>query len=98
MGTVDYGDTTVPVICALKKQHDIDVTKEPKTETPTIYLKDVLKAYESLIQYLRGMRGVIGVQLSYVMRASNELHPKPSEDDPVTAYVTHNERWSRGHR
>ena len=37
------------------------------------------------------MRGDNGVPFSYVVRASNELHPKPEVDDPVTAYATHDE-------
>ena len=37
------------------------------------------------------MRGVSGVPLSYAVRENNELHPKPSIDDPVTAYATHDE-------
>ena len=48
--TVDYGDITVPVIRALKKQRKIEAIKEPKNEAPTIDLKDVLKTYEYLIQ------------------------------------------------
>ena len=37
------------------------------------------------------MRGCSGVTLSYVVRKSNELHPKPSIYDKVTAYNNHNE-------
>ena len=47
---MDYGDITVPVIRALKKQRKIEAIKEPKNEAPTIDLKDVLKTYEYLIQ------------------------------------------------
>ena len=74
--TVGYGDITVPAIHDLKKQHKIEAIKDPKTEAPTINLKDVLKTYKYLIQYLRGMRGGSEVTLSYVVRASNKLHPK----------------------
>ena len=88
---VDYGDITVPAIHALKKQREIEAIKEPKTEALTINLKDVLKTYQYLIQYLRGMRGGSGVLLSYVVRASNEIHLKPSVDDTITAYTTHYE-------
>ena len=37
------------------------------------------------------MRGGSRVPLSYVVRSSNELHPKTSVDDLVTAYATHDE-------
>ena len=85
----DYGDINVPLIRALKKQREIEEIKEPNTEAPTIDLKDVSKTYEYLIQYLRGMQGGSGVPISYVLRESNELHPKPSVDDPFIAYATH---------
>ena len=39
--TVNYGGITVPMICSLKKQREIEAIKEPKTEAPTIDLKDV---------------------------------------------------------
>ena len=54
-------------------------------------MKHVSKTYEYLIQYLRGMQGSIRIPLSYAVRESNDLHPKPSVDDPVTAYTDHNE-------
>ena len=37
------------------------------------------------------MRGGRWVPLSYVVREITKLHPKPSVDDPVTAYATHDE-------
>ena len=37
------------------------------------------------------MRRFSGVPLSYVMRASNEIYPKTSVNDPITAYATHDE-------
>ena len=37
------------------------------------------------------MRGGSGVLLSYVVRESNTLHPKPLVYDPVTASATHDE-------
>ena len=37
------------------------------------------------------MQGGSGISLSYVTREINKLHPKPSVDNPVTAYTTHNE-------
>ena len=37
------------------------------------------------------MREGSTVPLSYVVRESNELHPKPPVDDAFTAYVTHDE-------
>ena len=40
---VDYGDITVTAIRALKKQREIEVIQEPKTEALTIDLKDVSK-------------------------------------------------------
>ena len=89
--TVDYGDITVYDICALKKQRTIESIRESKKEALTIDLEDVLKTYESLIQYLRGMQGGSGVPFIYVVRESNELHPKPSIDDPVAIYETHDE-------
>ena len=66
--TVDCWDTTVPIIHALKKQYDIEAIKKPNTEAMTIDLKDVSKTYESLIQYLLGMRGGSGFPLGYVVR------------------------------
>ena len=69
--TVDYGYITVPVIRALKKQCKIEAIKEPKTEAPTIDLKEVLKTYEYLIQYFYGMRRGSGFQLRYVVMSSN---------------------------
>ena len=51
--------------------------------------KNILKMYKYLIQYLRGIRGGSGVTLSYVVKESNNLHPKPSIDDLVAAYETH---------
>ena len=39
--TVNYGDITVPTICALKKQREIEALKEPKIEVPKIDLKDI---------------------------------------------------------
>ena len=89
--TVDYGDITVPAIHALNKQHMIEAIKYPKNEAPTINLKNVLKTYESLIKYLCGMRGGSEVPLSYVVRESNTIHPKPPVDDAVTAYLNHDE-------
>ena len=89
--TVDYGDINVTAIFSLKKQQEKEAIKYPKTEASTIDLKDVLKTYKSLIQYLCGMRGGTGVLLSYVVRESNTLHPKPSVYDPVTASATHDE-------
>ena len=83
--TVDCGDITVPVTLSLRKQREIEAYKESKTEALTINLKDVLKTFEYFIQYLQGMIGGSGVTLSYIVRASNELHPKPEVDDPVTA-------------
>ena len=88
---VDYGDINVPTIHYLNKKRKIEAIKDPKNDDPTINFKDVSKTYESLIRYLHGMRGVSAVTVSYVARARNELHPKPSVDDPVTAYVTHDE-------
>ena len=93
--TVDYGDITVPDIRALKKQREIEAIKEPKTEALTINLKYFLKTYESLNQYLRRIRGGNRVLLSYVVRASNEEHLKPSVDDPVTSYATHDEDMAK---
>ena len=40
---VEYEDINVPVIRDLKKQRKIEAIKEPKTEAPTINLKDVSK-------------------------------------------------------
>ena len=82
---VDYGDINVPLIRALKKQREIEEIKEPNTEAPMIDLKDFSKTYEYLIRYLRGIRGGSRVLLSYIVRASNELHLKPESDDPVIA-------------
>lgn len=89
--TVDYADITVPKIRALKKQREVEALKESKPELPTIDLKDVSKTYEAMVQYLRGMRGGSGVPLSYVARPTNELIPKPSDEDPSTGYGTHDE-------
>ena len=89
--TVDYTNITVPEIRALKKQREMEATTESKPEAPTIDLKDVSKTYEALVQYLRGMRGGNGVPLSYTVRPTDELMPKPSADDPSTEYSTYDE-------
>ena len=79
--TVNYGDITIPNIHALKKKCEVEAIKEPKTEAPTINLKDLLKTFEYLIQYLQGMIGGNGVLLSYIVRTINELHPNSEVDD-----------------
>ena len=89
--TVDYTNITVPEIRALKKQREMEATTESKPEAPTIDLKDVSKTYEALVQYLRGMRGGNGVPLSYTVRPTDKLMPKPSADDPSTEYSTYDE-------
>ena len=80
--SVDYGDVTVPKICALKKQLELDSSKETNPEAPTINLKDISKTYEAMIQYLCGISGCDGVSLSYVARSPSDIMPIVEEDDP----------------
>ena len=73
--SVDYGNTTVPNICALKKQIYLGSAKEKNPEAPTINLKDVSKKHEEIMQYVLGIRVYDGVPLSYVAQPTSNLMP-----------------------
>ena len=51
--SVDYSDITLQKDCALKKQQDMELTKDSKPEAPKINLRDFSNTYEAIIKYLR---------------------------------------------
>ena len=73
--SVDYSDITVQNMSYLKKQRDLESAKETNPETPTIDLRDVSRTYESMIQYLHGIRGCDGAPQSYVAQPTRYLMP-----------------------
>ena len=61
--SVEHNNVTVPNICALKKQQEMESDKKTSYEDPKIDLKDVSKTYEAIIQYLCGIHVCDGFPL-----------------------------------
>ena len=59
--SMDYSDISVPNICAMRKQQEMESDKEKNPKYPTIDLKDISKTFEAMIQYLCGIHVCDGV-------------------------------------
>ena len=92
---VDYGDISVPNICELKNQKDMDSAKENNPEAPKIDMNDVYKTYGAMIQYLRGICVSDGVPLRYVARRASDLTPISEADDPSNTYTSYDEETKK---
>ena len=86
---MDYGDITIPKICALKKQQDMESDKEKNPESSTIDLKDVSNNYDTMIQYLRGIYGCDGVPLRYVAQNTIDMMLIEEEYYPSNTYANY---------
>ena len=89
--SVDYSDITVPKMCALKKQLEMESGKEKNHEAPTIDLKDISKTYEAIIQYLRGIRRCDGVPINYVARPTSDIISIEDACNRSNTYATYDE-------